>query len=470
MGRKRYLAKNTALFAINSFATKIIVFILVPIYTNVLSTSEYGVVDLVTTLGTIIVPIMMININEAVQRFCLDEDSDENAIMSVGISTLVFSFVIGLLIIPISRMVESIAPYSLLFYIYCVTQGVCVVFSAYLRGKEKLNHFAIDNIIITLTGALFNILFLVVLRTGIEGYFWAFILSYVIGAVYAAAAGRVHEVFFRFRFDKGLAISMLKYSVVLVPNTLMWWIMNASDRIMVISMIGLGASGIYAVSYKIPSAISSLSTIINQAWSYSAIKEDKSSDREAFNKKMYDTLFGAQVILTALLIAVIRDFMKIYVAVAYYDAWKYTVPLLVGYFFMSLGTFFSVQYTVNKDSKGFLYSGTTGAIANICLNFILIPVIGTMGAAIATMISYISVFAFRAKDTQKYLPIRVFDQRKIILVVIMVFMGFSTYINNEIRYLCLGTGLTVIIFILRKTIIDLIESVVQPIKKMANRI
>lgn len=470
MNRKKYLAKNTALFAINSFATKIIVFILVPIYTNVLSTSEYGVVDLVTTLATIIVPVIIVNINEAVQRFCLDEDADVNAVMSVGISVLLLSCVTGLLIIPISQIVKTIGPYSVLFYIYCVTQGICLVFSSYLRGKEKLNHFAIFNIIITLTGALFNILFLVVLKTGVAGYFWAFILSYIIGAIYVEFAGKIHDVFRNFKIDKDLAQRMLKYSIVLVPNTLMWWIMNASDRIMVIGMIGIAASGIYAVSYKIPSAISSMSTVFNQAWSYSAIKENKSDDRESFNRKMYDTLFGAQVLLTVFLIAVIRDFMRIYVAKSYYDAWKYTIPLLVGYFFMSLGTFFSVQYTVNKDSKGFLFSGMTGAITNIVLNFLLIPAIGTMGAAIATAISYIAVFVFRAKDIQKYLKIKVFDSRKIILVAIMALMAFCSFIeSNLIRYSCLLAGLIASIIILWNTINELVGIGVQSIEKHTKR-
>ena len=454
MDRKKYLAKNTALFALNSIGTKLIVFILVPVYTNALTTEEYGIVDLVTTLATIIGPAIILNINEAVQRFCLDEDANYNKIMSVGITALLFSFIVGLLIIPFSGLARSLAPYSLLFYLFCVTQGICVVFSSYLRGKEKLTHFAICNIIITLTGALFNISFLVVLKTGVSGYFWAFIISYIIGSIYALFAGKINDVIRHFFIDTILAKRMLVYSIVLIPNTLMWWIMNASDRIMVTSMIGLSANGIYAISYKIPSAISTMSTVFNQAWSFSAIKEDKSEDRLSFNQRMYDSLFSAQILITGFLITIIRPFIRIYVSSAYYDAWQYTVPLLVGYFFMSLGTFFSVQYTVNKDSKGFLCSGTAGAIANVVLNFILIPLLGTMGAAIATMFSYICVCAYRAWDTQKYLRLPLWDLRKLILITMILIMGVTTYFDNSlVRNTLLVCGMLVIVVILWRKII-----------------
>ena len=71
--RSKYLLKNAAVFAMGSIGTKMIAFFLVPLYTNLLSTSEYGVVDLVTTISTVLAPMLILNINEAVMRFSLDE-------------------------------------------------------------------------------------------------------------------------------------------------------------------------------------------------------------------------------------------------------------------------------------------------------------------------------------------------------------------------------------------------------------
>ncbi len=430
MNRKRYFAKNTALFAIHSLGTKLIVFLMVPVYTNVFSSDDYGIVDLVTTLSTILVPVMFLNIYEGIQRFCLDEAADHFGILSVGFIGLAFSLLFGLILLPVSNLFRSIAPFSILLYLYCISQGTCLIFTSYLRGREKLNHFAICNILITFIAASLNILFLVILKTGIQGYFWSFIIAYTIGTVYALISGRAYSIISHFLLKKDLFIKLLMYSIVLVPNTLMWWIMNASDRIMIISMVGLSANGIYGVSYKLPSVISTLSTVFNQAWSFSAIKEDGSNDRSQLNNKMYDAFFCFQLVITFCLMFFLRIFMKFYVEESYYEAWKYTVPLLVGNFFMSLGTFLSVQYTVNKDSKGFLFSSSAGAVVNVVLNLILIPILGPMGAAIATMISYFSVFAFRIRNTKKYIDIKAFDRKKMLLMFMLALVSCTVFVDN----------------------------------------
>ena len=92
MQRKKYLIKNTLLFSLNSIGTKLIVFFLVPLYTKAFTTAEYGIIDLVTTIATLLVPSITLNIGEAVMRFSLDEDANQNEIMSVGVFFIAFSF------------------------------------------------------------------------------------------------------------------------------------------------------------------------------------------------------------------------------------------------------------------------------------------------------------------------------------------------------------------------------------------
>ena len=109
--RKKYLAKNTALFALNSVGTKMITFFLVPIYTAALSTSDYGTADLVSTIATVLVPIMTLNIGEAVMRFSLDENADYNKIMSVGIVVAIASMCVGACAFPIIGNIQSLKTY-----------------------------------------------------------------------------------------------------------------------------------------------------------------------------------------------------------------------------------------------------------------------------------------------------------------------------------------------------------------------
>ena len=410
--RSKYLAKNTAVFALGNLATKMISFFLVPLYTNILTTSEYGVVDLINTVSMIAVPILILNISESVMRFSLDKGADCNKIMSVGLLIAIFAVPVGVIIVPIMQLFAELAPYAWYIYLYTVTMALSQIFLFYLRGKEELLRFSIGNIIQTLMIACFNILLLCGLKLRINGYFMAYIIANIITCAYAFVAGNVKDVVANFAFDKKLASEMIKYSVVLVPNTFMWWIINSSDRVMVAAMIGTAANGIYAISYKVPSMIQVFSNIFNQAWTYSAIKEDDSKDRDEYSNTIYGGVSAMAIISGAGVLALIKPFLKYYVSTEYYEAWRYTPFLVIGYVFVTMGAFLATTYTVNKDSKGFLFSGCTGAIVNVVLNFILIPYIGISGAAVATGISYIVVFLYRLFDTRKYIKINAFGKKQ----------------------------------------------------------
>ena len=93
--RIKYLMKNTAIFTIANMASKFISFFLIPIYTNVLSTAEFGTIDLVTTITTVLLPILTLNVMESVMRFNLDENADKEKISKIGIAMLIFRQSLG---------------------------------------------------------------------------------------------------------------------------------------------------------------------------------------------------------------------------------------------------------------------------------------------------------------------------------------------------------------------------------------
>ena len=440
--RNKYLLKNTVIFSIGNFGTKIISFFLVPLYTNILTTREYGTVDLIYTIGMVLVPLLTLNIGESIMRFALDKDADCDKIMSTGITILIFGAIIGLLILPIANLFESVSNYSIYIYLYTLTLAFSQIFLCYLRGKEFLLKYSIGNIIQSLTIAIFNIIFLIGMKKGIEGYLMAYILANVCTGLYGFWAGKVNLVIKKYSIDIELSKNMIKYSVVLIPNSFMWWIMNSSDRMMVSAMISVTANGVYAVAYKIPTLLSTITTIFNQAWSYSAIREDESEDKEEYNNRVYDNLVTIVIVVATGLLMIMKPFLSVYVGKEYYAAWHYVPYLIVGFVFMTLGSFIATSYTVHKDSMGFLISGTVGAIINLILNFILIPMMGVSGAAFATCISYFGVFVYRIKDKQKYIKLRVFKRKQICGYALLILSAMTCYLDN-----CIGQTLLVIEFI-----------------------
>ena len=457
--RGRYLAKNTAIFAIGNVASRLISFFLVPLYTNILTTAEYGVVDLVNTLCTVLAPILILNINEAVMRFALDKGANYKKIMSTGLTVFVGAILFGILVIPASSLFSEVAPYSTYIYFYTVTLAGSQLFLCYLRGKENIAFYSVGSVLQTMTIALFNILFLAVLHKGIKGYFLAYIISNIITILFAFIAGNVREVIRDYKFDIKLTKAMAAYSVVLIPNTFMWWIINSSDRVMVTSIIGVAANGIYAVSYKLPSLVSTMTGIFNQAWSYSAIREDGAEDENEYNNMVFNRLISIVMLLSIALLTIVKPFLRLYVGMDYYSAWEYTPFLIIGSAYLTLATFMATSYTVHKDSFGYLFSATFGTVLNIVLNFLLIPIIHVYGAAFATCISYIAVFAFRLIHTKKYIKYNIKNKEFIGGSVFLILSSISLFLDNYFGVIIQSIILLLAVWLYAKTWIPIVRQI-----------
>lgn len=445
--RNTYLIKNTIIFTLGNLGSKLITFFLIPLYTNALTTTEYGVVDLVTTVGTVAVPILTLNICESVMRFALDKNADNKKITQIGTNILVIGMVVGLLIFPICHSFDKISQYAVFVYFYVISLAASQLYLCDLRGKELLVQYSFGNVLHTFFIAALNILFLLIFEEGIEGYLKAYIIANLLTAVYALAVGKGYKSFSFLKIDKDLFIRMAKYSVVLIPNSFMWWIMNSSDRIMVSSMVGIAANGIYAVSYKLPTLVSTLTTIFNQAWSYSAIREEGAVDESEYNNKIFKALIGIVMLIGIGLVTFMKPFLRLYVAEEYYIAWKYTPFLTIGCVYLTLASFMATSYTVHKDSFGYLFSGMFGAIFNIVMNFALIPLIDVYGAALATCISYILVFAFRLFHTRKYIQYKInnkeFVAGSMILLLSAVLMFVDSWYGFALQCILLGVAVYV---------------------------
>lgn len=458
-GRNKYLLKNTLIFAIGNLGTKMISFFLVPLYTNILSTSEYGITDLIFTVATVIVPILSLNIGEAVMRFMLDRDARQDTIKNIGLIIIIFFSIMNLFIIPVTKILGILEQYGTYLFFYVLSMGYSQFFLCYLRGKEKLLEYSFGNIIQSICIAGFNILFLLVLHKGVEGYLAAYILANIITALYAIIVGKIFPVNRKEKIDFELGRKMVAYSLALIPNSLMWWVMNSADRLMITTMVGIAANGIYAVSYKIPTLLSTITSIFNQAWSYSAIKEADSEDKDEYNNSVYNRLVSIVLCVGSGLMMVMKPFLKLYVAPDYYIAWKYTPYLIIGFIFMTIGSFVATTYVVRKDSAGFLLSGMSGAIINLILNLILIPDFGISGAAIATCVSYFIVYLYRVIDTRKYVRLKVVDEKHIIGWCLVTGSAVTIYFDSLIGQVLLVVEFGLIILLFKEIWLSILKSV-----------
>lgn len=440
------LAKNSALFAIGELASKIIIFLMVPLYTYSLSTEEYSISDLITTTVALASPFFTLVIYEAVMRFTLDKDSNKKTIFSIGFWIFfVGSILVGFVSYVAFDFIQILKDYWLLFFIYYIVFNFFNIAAGFIKGLEHLKLFTIVGIVNTFLMVLLNMLFLLYFKMGIKGYLWATIIS----TGFSSALIFVFERLDRYIISPSKIkikdwSEMLEYAMPMIPNSAMWWINNSSDRYLVTFVISTAANGIYSVAYKIPSIFSVLTSVFMQAWQISVVDEFGTKEGTAFFNKTYDFYLRCCITVSSLLILTSKMLAKFLFLNEFYSAWKFSVVLILGFCFHSIAGFLGTVYTTAKKTNMLFVSTTISAVFNIAFTFILLKLFGVMGAAIATTLSYLLVYVIRRIDSKKYIDIKsnlyLFVIEYVIIIAQIVVMLFDAGI--------LSTIMSVLLFLL----------------------
>lgn len=457
--RNKYLIKNTAFFAVGNMGTRLINFFMVPLYTYVLTTEQYGTINSIQSTCLILIPLIMCNIGEAIRRYLLDKQADESGILAAEMFWTGFGAVASLVMFGILSLMPAFSAYAKEMSLYVLTNALVTTAFEYLRGKEKLTLYTACGLLQTVIAVGCNLVFLVHFRYGVKGFFWSYIVAYTISGMIAFVGGGQIIALRKARFNKALFIEMSKYALTLVPNSLLWWVTGAADKLMITYFISAAANGIYSVSSKLPTMMATLNLILMQAWQYSALKESDSQDRIEYNNKMFHLYMSTLSLACAGLLFINRPFMQLYVSDAFREAWRYCPFLVVASLFETLGSFVGTSYFVEKDMKGNLKSAAVGAATNVILNIILIPSLGITGAAITTCVSFVVVLIFRLKDTYKYLPLKAVTPYSMKLLAVIVYMLFVSYIDSLMGILLLGIGVVAIMVITRNILVEIVTAI-----------
>lgn len=397
--RVKYLLKNTGILTIGSFSSKILVFLLVPLYTSVLSTEQYGAYDLVNTTVQMLMPILTVSIYEGVMRFVMDETKQRDQVITVGIKylligTAVFSALLGLNVV--FRLWEFAADYALYIWMFFFFSLLYQFASQLARGFEQVKVMAVAGVISTVIIIAGNLLFLLVFSMELKGFFLSYIISYIVPDVYILCRIRIWR-YVRGRINKPLEKELISYSAPLVLNTLGWWANSALDRYIVTWLCGISVNGIYSVSYKIPSILNTMQGIFVQAWQISAIKENVSKDSPQFYGRILDTVNFLMSACCMVLIALTIPIARILFAKDFFEAWQFAPFLLLSCVINVAGGVLGPILSAKKNSKAMANAALFGALSNLILNIILVHFMGAQGAAIATAISSMVIFQMRLK-------------------------------------------------------------------------
>ena len=433
MNKKKYLAKNTILLAISSFGSKLLSFFLIPLYTNVLSTSDYGYADIISTTVSLLIYLFTINIADGVLRFAIEKHDSSKSIVNFGLRV----FSIGSLVLSVFVFVFSEInflkwePYFYLFlFLLFIVQGLYSIFSNYFRAIDKVSLVAFVGIFSTIVTIASNIILLLWVRIGLIGYFIALNIG-------PFASCLIYMCFYFKQKNSDVAISnetkveIIKYSLPLIFNGIAWWVNSSIDKYFIIYLLGSSENGIYSVASKLASILTIIQTIFTQAWTLSAIKDFDSYDKDNFIKQTHGLYYTALVIMCSLLVLFSIPLAKILYAKDFFVAWKYSPILVFSVLFSALSGFIGSLFSALKNSKIFAISTVVAAIINCILNFVLIPVWGLYGAAIATVISFFIIWIIRLICLRKYVSFKLISVIDIISFCILICQIIFNELDNH---------------------------------------
>lgn len=432
MSKKKELIKNTIIIFMGKVCTQLISFLLLPLYTSYLLTEEYGFVDLVTTYVTLIVPIITMELEMSVFRYLVDcrkDEKEKKKIFSNNFIILLASLALFIVLyLVVTCFWKFDYCYLILFdIIICTFSGN---FLQITRGVGRTLDYAISCIITGITTILLNILLIVVFKLGAFGMITSMALANGLGAVYLFIRLKMWQYIDFKKKDKKLIKEMYKYSIPLVPNGISWWIVNVSDRSIITAILGTAANGIYAVSNKFPTILSSLLGIFNLSWSESAALHVNSPDRDQFFSEVSNTVTKLFTCLGVGMISCMPFVFPILINKSYNDAYNYIPILILGSVFNVIICLYSALYIAKKMTKQVATTSIIGAIINIIINVVLIKYLGLYAAALSTAISYFVMMVYRHFDLKKYMRITYEKGLLIKTIVIFTFAIILYYQHN----------------------------------------
>ncbi|MBR1864805.1 MAG: polysaccharide biosynthesis C-terminal domain-containing protein [Ruminococcus sp.] len=428
------LLANTIVFAIGQFSSKVLVLLLVPIYTNHLTKSQMGIADILTQIANWIIPLATMTISEAIIRFGLDKAYDKRQVFTIGNlvcggGMLLFSLL--LFLVNLSGIAKAyIGGYAVLLFAYVMMSGIKTLYTTFVRSMEKVKLFAVAGMVATFFTLFFMVMFYIVLPdsflgegTGVQKYLLATILSDLITTVFVTFAAKLWRYFDFRRLDREMMASMLQYSLPLIPAQLLWLITNSSDSFMTKHYMGDSANGVLSAAYRIPNMVATVYMMFGQAWNMSAITENDSKDRDRFYENVFDFNQSLLYILAGGCMLIIQPMTYMgFIGSDFWECIRYAPIIIYSTIFSCFTTFMGAIYLATKQTARSLATSLVSGVINVGLNIILIPTIGLYGPPISTVASYVTVFILRVIDSKKIVPFKINYKKMVTSNIILLGM------------------------------------------------
>lgn len=458
--RSSKFIKDIGVYAIGNIGSKIITFLMVPLYTYfVHDTSDFGYYDLCLTVCLLLLPFVTLQLRDGAFRFLLDcnDDSQRQRIVTFVSRTMLTTMSVSVLAAVAIAMVTSVQYIGYVVGLL-IAMSVQEVYSQVFRGLGNNKAFVAVGMLAALGIGIFSIIFVAVLGWGIKGIFLANIIARILALVLVESRVRLITTNTRWSINyRDVGRDIVRYTLPLLPGSLCWWLTGSSDRLFITHFLGLDINGVYAVAIRFTGIINTLGIIFYQAWQETAILQYNSPDRNRFFSKTFNTYIFLLAIIFVGYVFMLKVNYGWLVADEYSESLNYIYPLGLSALIFAMVGFFDMGYQCAKDTKRTLPAIVLAAVVNVTLNFSLINPLGIYGVITTLLVTYLVLVIYRWHDMKRYFTLR-FDRRTIIPIIVTLASAAPFYYNHnallDITFMIIA--LAVIAFSCSKEIRDLL--------------
>lgn len=439
MNKQKELAKNTIILTVGKVCTQFVSFLLLPLYTALLSPEDYGIFDLMNTYISILVPLFNWQFENGLFRFmmdCRDNKEEQKKLFStIIIANGLQSIIYILFYLLFGRFISS--PYKIYLAIDVVVNIFLNTLLQFPRGLGKNGDYAIASFISATSTIVLNVLLIFALKMGIWGMFIATVAGKIVTVLYLSISQKVWRYFSIRSFSSNTFKDVSKYSLPLIPNQLSWWTISISDRLIVSHILGLAANGVYSIANKFSSLYITVYNIFNLSWTESVTVHVSDEDRDEFMTETINSMFLLFGCACIGIIAVMPIVFPMMVNEQYNAAYNQIPILMIAVLFQVIVGLFSVIYVAMKKSVDIAKTSFYAAVINISTNVILVGFIGLYAASVSTLLAYATMAIYRYFHVKRYIDITL-RKKNIVIIAILAGIAIFAYYYGSLFLKCLS--------------------------------
>lgn len=430
--RSKKLIKNTAILSFGTLCTRGIMFIMTPLFTRWLSQGDYGTFDLILTYITLLIPVMTLNCSDATFRFLMDSKKEEEnkRIITSSVIVNIIGFIVAIILAIVACIIyNNLVKLIMFFVILLILESVNNFFTMVLRGIKKLPIYTVANILFVVAMVISVTIFVRVMNLALNGIILGYALGYIISSLFMIIVSKSYKYCSIKYFDRMLTKKMLKYSIPLIPNSISWWVMNASDRTVVSMILGTSTNAILAVANKIPNLCQTFFNVFHLSWQENVIETENDEDRDVYYNTVLNNMVMTLITVCCMILSCNFIFFDYIFTNEYYEAY-YQVPILiVAIIIYIIAKFLGAIYIAKMESGKNGKTTVIAAVINIIVHLSLINYIGLYAATISTLIAYVVLFVIRYIDINKTINLK-FEKKVYIAFAILIYFIIMVYVNN----------------------------------------